>query len=403
VQERSHILETTRTNKMARSAHAYVRGNTVLFYEWLTSLTQGTLPEGPPVWICGDCHVGNLGPVGDTRERVRIQIRDMDQTVIGNPTHDLIRLALSLASAARGGDLPGVTTARMLEAVMDGYQAAFAHDFEEADDETVKPDAVKVVLKQASRRTWKHLARERIDDTKPTIPHGKKLWKVSTQERRAVEALFDDLSVKRLATMVRSRDDAAEVTLVDVAYWQKGCSSLGRLRYAALVSVDDGSSGRPELCLMDLKEATDPAAPAFPETIMPTDQAERVVEGSRHISPFLGERMRAVTLLDRPVFIRELLPQDLKVELVQPTASEAVKAATFLATVVGFAHARQMDSAVRQSWQKELAQQRSHALDAPSWLWTSVVDLLVRHEQGYLEHCRRYALNDLDGPTLIRT
>jgi uncharacterized protein (DUF2252 family) len=33
----------------------------------------------------------------------------MDQTVIGNPARDLIRLGLSLATAARGSDLPGIT------------------------------------------------------------------------------------------------------------------------------------------------------------------------------------------------------------------------------------------------------------------------------------------------------
>ena len=65
------------------------------------------------IWICGDCHVGNLGPIADAQGKVDAQIRDLDQTVIGNPAHDLIRLGLSLASAARGSDLPGVTTARM--------------------------------------------------------------------------------------------------------------------------------------------------------------------------------------------------------------------------------------------------------------------------------------------------
>jgi hypothetical protein len=31
-------------------------------------------------------------------------------------------------------------------------------------------------------------------------------------------------------------------------------------------------------------------------------------------------------------------------------------------------------------------------LDAPTWLWSSVVDLIGIHERAYLEHCRRYAL-----------
>jgi uncharacterized protein (DUF2252 family) len=100
---------------MTESAHAYVRGSTSQFYEWLEGTTPSSVPTGPPVWICGDCHIGNLGPVADTKGRVAVQIRDFDQAVIGNPAHDLVRLGLSLAMAARGSDLPGVTTAKILE------------------------------------------------------------------------------------------------------------------------------------------------------------------------------------------------------------------------------------------------------------------------------------------------
>src|SRR5580704_12349549 len=174
---------------MARSAHSFVRGNTVQFYEWLESLETSRLPHGPPIWICGDCHVGNLGPVADASGRVRVQIRDLDQTVIGNPAHDLIRLALSLASAARGSDLPGVTTARMLEAIIDGYESACDHDFDEADEVT-QPDSVQVVVKRASRRTWKHLAKERIGAPRPKIPLGKRFWSVSGAERDEIERIF---------------------------------------------------------------------------------------------------------------------------------------------------------------------------------------------------------------------
>jgi uncharacterized protein (DUF2252 family) len=123
---RAAVLSAHHAEKMAHSAHAYVRGNTVKFYEWLRAQDRRALPEGPPVWICGDCHAGNLGPVADAKGRVEIQIRDFDQTVIGNPAHDLIRLGLSLATASRGADLPGVTTALMLEQMIEGYGGAIA-------------------------------------------------------------------------------------------------------------------------------------------------------------------------------------------------------------------------------------------------------------------------------------
>src|SRR5580698_7574595 len=91
--DRNSVLARTRALKMASSTHAYVRGNTIKFYEWLAaSPVASQLPGGPPIWICGDCHLGNLGPLADTKGRVLIQIRDLDQTVIGNPAHHLVRL-----------------------------------------------------------------------------------------------------------------------------------------------------------------------------------------------------------------------------------------------------------------------------------------------------------------------
>jgi uncharacterized protein (DUF2252 family) len=61
---RAATLTKTRNLKMSRSAHAYVRGDTVKFYEWLEGQKGVSLPDGPPVWVCGDCHVGNLGVGG---------------------------------------------------------------------------------------------------------------------------------------------------------------------------------------------------------------------------------------------------------------------------------------------------------------------------------------------------
>jgi uncharacterized protein (DUF2252 family) len=47
-----------------------------------------------------------------------------------------------------------------------------------------------------------------------------------------------------------------------------------------------------------------------------------------------------------------------------------------------------------EAWIRELQSKRTQTLDAPSWLWSSVVQLVGSHEQGYLTHCRRYALQN---------
>ena len=390
--QRAEILNARRTLKMASSAHAYVRGSTVQFYDWLEGNGKRAVPSGPPVWICGDCHSGNLGPLAAPDGKVHVQIRDLDQSVIGNPNHDLIRLALSLSSAARGSDLPGVTTAHMLEQMMIGYQRALRGPRAQNQIESDKPESIKVVMRRATARTWKHLARERLEDVKPTIPRGERFWPLAKNESEGIDDLFERDEVRKLVTSLKARPDDATIEVLDAAYWMKGCSSLGRLRFAVLLRVGTGKKRADEFCLVDIKEAAAAAAPRAPRAVMPKDHAQRVVEGARHLSPALGERMMAGKLLERSVVIRELMPQDLKLEIDQLSRDEAVNSARYLAEVVGKAHARQMDASTRREFAASFKQRKAARLDAPSWLWSSVVELASTHEAAYLEHCRRYAL-----------
>jgi uncharacterized protein (DUF2252 family) len=63
------------------------------------------------------------------------------------------------------------------------------------------------------------------------------------------------------------------------------------MQFAREASLLRAASG---LILMDLKEAVQAAAPMDEFADMPEDQAQRVVEGARNLSPYLGERMRAI-------------------------------------------------------------------------------------------------------------
>jgi uncharacterized protein (DUF2252 family) len=386
------MLEERRALKMASSAHAYVRGSTLQFYKWLEERGERAVPKGPPIWICGDCHAGNLGPLAASDGKIHVQIRDLDQTVIGNPNHDLVRLALSLASAARGSDLPGVTTAHMLEQMMIGYQRALKGSRAQNVIESDKPECIKVVIRSAMSRTWKHLARERLKGLKPNIPRGERFWPLAKEESKAIHELFDQEGVRRLVASLKSRPNDSEIEMIDAAYWMKGCSSLGRLRFAVLLNISTGKSKEDEFCLIDIKEANPAAAPRSRDADMPLDNGKRVVEGAKHLSPALGDRMMAAKLLGRSVVLRELMPQDLKLEIDRLSREEAVDSARYLAEVVGKAHARQMDATTRKAFANTFTVRRSAQLDAPSWLWSSVVELASAHEAAYLEHCRQFAL-----------
>lgn len=389
--ERKNILSEMRNRKMARSPHAYVRGNTAKFYEWLEEKTM-RFPSGPAIWICGDCHSGNLGPIANHEGKVDIQIRDLDQAVIGNPAHDLIRLGLSLASAVRGSGLPGIITAQLIENLMSGYEHAFDIRDEPESKPIKTPTSIKIAKRKATRRTWKELAKERLEQSSPLIPLGKNFWPLSPEERESIKKLFELKTVTHLVTSLRLKDDNAVVKLLDAAYWQKGCSSLGNLRYAVLLQIQNSASDEKTFCLMDIKEATLPVAPKQQGQLIPGEHADRVVAAARHLSPHLGERMAAARFLDKSVFLRELLPQDMKIEVGSLTEDEARELARYLGAIVGRAHLGQMDVSTKKMWFSELQKNRFKTLDAPSWLWTSIVHLITNHEGQYLEHCRKYSV-----------
>ena len=384
---RAELLEHQRNAKMARSAHCYVRGATANFYEWLKA-SNIEVPVGPALWICGDCHVGNLGPVADVKGRVDVQIRDLDQTVIGSPAHDVIRLGLSLAMAARGSNLPGLTTARMTEQLARGYTEALR-----APDQKPKENSkiVDRVVHLALRRRWKSLARERIDDPRPIIPRGPRFWDLVPDERRELEALFERADIRRLMTALSSRPDDATVRVLDAAYWVKGCSSLGKLRYAVVVGFGGNGIKRSEYALVDIKEAVDPLAPIAAGARMPTDNADRVVAGARNLSPNLGERMAAAHVAGRAVIFRELLPQDLKLDIETLPQAEALAVGHYLGSIVGKAHARQLDASSLGAWSEEMRRHQLRHLNAPAWLWAMIVELAGAHESAYLDHCRAWA------------
>jgi uncharacterized protein (DUF2252 family) len=279
-----------------------------------------------------------------------------------------------------------------MEQMIQGYQEALSNRSAHYKDFAEIPKPVQAILKQAYKREWRHLAEERIKNVKPSIPLGDCFWKPSVAENRAIKALFETKEVRKMVTSLQERADDPRVRVVDAAYWMKGCSSLGRLRYAILVHVGKKHGAQGELCIFDIKEATKAAAPRSARGGMPKNNARRVVEGASKLSPFLGQRMVAARFMGRDIFLRELMPQDLKLELDKLTCNEAVLAARFLASVVGKAHGRQMDAATRKSWSEQLGKHRSKGIDAPSWLWTSVVDLVASHEAAYLEHCREFAI-----------
>ena len=210
--------------------------------------------------ISGDCHLGNLGPLADKRGRVAVVIRDLDQSVIGNPAHDLIRLALSLASAARGSNLPGVTTARLVERLMVEHEDCGWRVLDRLAAEkgcawlrSAACWAVRAPLAAPRRRAARHgethgAARAEVLAARAQRAAG---------ARRAFRWRGDPRHDHPVAVARRRRPgQPGRRGLLD----EGGCSlTSGACAMPAMLRVGEGDSS--SLCLLDVKEGVSAAAP----------------------------------------------------------------------------------------------------------------------------------------------
>jgi uncharacterized protein (DUF2252 family) len=379
--ERAVRLAALREAKMAESAHAFVRARDDLFYEVLAQNGKG-FPIGPAIWISGDAHAENMGAVPDAGGEVSLMLNDFDESVIGNPAYDLTRLALSLVTAARGLGATGGDAHATTASVVAGYEAALdraGDDDAKAPKRDDRSPVLQALVRAADETTRRDLLTKLTGDDHPrALPLGDKFWPLSNASRDGLAALATQPAILELT-------GGAPIEVLDVAFRVAGTASLGGFRAALLVSVEGAPKGE-RLRLLDVKEAASSAAPALEGT--PTDDAERSLQGARALAPRYGARKRAVSVQTHRCLVRELMPQEKKVEIDRLARDELASVAFGLGRVVGKAHARQLSARDAKSWRADVTAKREDDRP-PRWLSRALAALVGAHEAAYLAHCAK--------------
>jgi hypothetical protein len=73
---------------------------------------------------------------------------------------------------------------------------------------------IELAMHDAGRRSWKHLADERIEG-EAVLPLGSRFWPISKDERHAVHELFKQKDVRHLVTKLRGSGEPARNRVKD--------------------------------------------------------------------------------------------------------------------------------------------------------------------------------------------
>lgn len=338
---RPWLLER-KSQRMAASAFAYLRGTAPFFYELLAQNPWLAGGPGGDGWMMGDLHLENFGafrttsapPRADEAPRSRregsaaasvvFDINDFDEAARGPQRLDLLRLAASVLLAAdpQGG-------ADLAASLVESYSDSLAR----GTMPTNPPRVIKKLIERADENTTKKMLARLVESDGQRFRYEGNLSRVPEDERARVEAAFGDYA-RHMSS--GDRDYRERLRVRDVAFRVAGTGSLGAARYAILT---EGKGGKEEGWLFDMKEQFEASASLLlgPTGLLP---ARRVLDATQAclVSPtrMLGE----ASLDGRSMLVRRLSAQEDKLAVADVPRDDLPPLLHHIAVCVAQAHRR---------------------------------------------------------------
>jgi uncharacterized protein (DUF2252 family) len=367
-----HLL-ARKLARMAASPLAYLRGAAPLYYELL--LEHPELAEGPSGdgWLIGDAHLENFGAFrtadASGTEPVVFDVNDFDEAVIGPFRWDVVRLLTSVILGGRELGSDGKQSALLCAAILDGYVPALC----EGTIPKEAPAPVRRLLAKVATRTHKDL----LDRRTERVGNTRRFVRGERYEELAAELVpMARVAFERYVKILDPAEHTARAhfEVEDLAFRIAGTGSLGGLRIAVLTRGKGDVDSR---WIFDMKAEGIPSASVLLGAPMQAP-AERVLSAARACLEN-APRMAGTTELDGlPMFVRRLLPQEDKLDLMHLRVEELPDLARYLGARLGVAHRRGVRSAPSSRWEKaELA-----------GLTERAIVIAGLHEAAYLALCR---------------
>ena len=381
-------LFVRKLQRMSSSPLAYLRGAAPMFFEILRDRPE--LAEGPggEGWIVGDMHLENFGayrpdPLGaaddspkDNAKKVRFDLNDFDDAIVGPWRLDVLRLATSLLLGGRELGASGIVALSLCDLLLDAWARSA---FDGAPLPDVLPAPIVLLTEQVRARSKTALL-----DARTAVTAGKRHFvrgpRYADLPAPVVAAVPEAFTVYIEGLPPEDRPHKGSLDIVDCALRIAGTGSLGGLRIAVLVKGKGGPDGA---WIFDMKEQGEPSASTLlgAPAMVPADRVTTAFRKSVERPP----RMLGSTFIRNTsdteklsMFVRKLSPQEDKLNLRRLRGADLPSLATYLGALLGSAHARAATKVPKRWAAADLATIRGHA-----------ISLAGMHEAIYLELCER--------------
>ena len=263
--------------EMCKSPFAFFRGTAHLFWEDIAA-RSGALPDGPPVWACGDLHFENFGSFQGDNGLSYFDLNDFDEAALAPATWEVSRFVASAYVAAPSLNLTRPKITELVESFLDAYQAALGDGKARWIERATASGMVRTLLRRVSKQT-----RAMLLNSRTTMKKGKRRIRIDGRHALPITESQRTNVTRRLDNFAKSQPDPDFFRVLDVARRVAGLGSLGLERYIVLVRGDrDGNA------ILDTKQAAPSSLARFERLRQPAwkSEADRVVA--------VQQRMQAV-------------------------------------------------------------------------------------------------------------
>ncbi|MDG2539498.1 DUF2252 domain-containing protein [Dyella jiangningensis] len=287
---------------MRHDPFTFLRGTCHLFYEQLPEAKW--LAKAPPVWVCGDLHLENVGSYKGDNRLVYFDLNDFDEGALAPASWELVRLLTSVHMAAGSLHLSDAQADHLCRDFLDTYAAELRSGkarWVERDMATGMVGDLLQGLRGRLRPPFLDSRTIRKGKHRSLRIDGRRALPVTDKQREKVVALIDSMA---------SREDTPRFyRVLDVARRIAGTGSLGVDRFAILVEGKGSSDGN---YLLDLKQARPSSLVPHLDVRQPAwrTDAERVVAVQARMQAISPAFFRAVDMGRKSYVLRGLQPSE---------------------------------------------------------------------------------------------
>jgi len=287
---------------MRHDPFTFLRGTCHLFYERLPE--PKWLGKAPPVWVCGDLHLENMGSYKGDNRLVYFDLNDFDEGALAPASWELVRLLTSVHMAAGSLHLSSAQADHLCRDFLDTYAAELRTGkarWVERDMASGMVGDLLGNLRGRLRPPFLDSRTVRKGKHRTLRIDGRRALPVTDKQREKVTALIESIATRE--------EKPRFYRVLDVARRIAGTGSLGVDRYAILVEGKGSPDGN---YLLDLKLAQPSSLVPHLDIRQPEwrTEAERVVAVQARMQAINPAFFRAVTMGRKSYVLRGLQPTE---------------------------------------------------------------------------------------------